>query len=76
LIVCDKNSTYLPSNRAFRGDLRQRRHTTALFADRRLYYAAHIVMGLHYSAFLMLYLISAAALPGGDSRTGRCPISG
>ncbi|MEE4161557.1 MAG: DUF3667 domain-containing protein [Woeseiaceae bacterium] len=38
--------------------------TMLLFADRRLYYADHIVMGLHYFAFLMLYLISAAALLG------------
>jgi len=36
--------------------------TMLLFADRRLYYADHIVMGLHYFAFLMIYLISAVAL--------------
>jgi len=39
--------------------------TMLLFADRRLYYADHIVMGLHYFAFLMLYMISVAALLGG-----------
>lgn len=39
--------------------------TMLLFADRRLYCADHIVTGLHYFAFLMLYLIPAAALLGG-----------
>jgi hypothetical protein len=36
--------------------------TMLLFADRRLYYADHVVIGLHYFAFLMIYLISIAAL--------------
>ena len=36
--------------------------TTLLFADKRLYYADHIVTALHYFAFLMIYLISLAAV--------------
>ena len=29
----------------------------AIAADKRLFYADHVVMGLHYFAFLMIYLI-------------------
>jgi hypothetical protein len=38
--------------------------TMLLFADKRLYYADHVVMVLHYFAFLMIYLIAASALLG------------
>ncbi|MEM6486527.1 MAG: zinc ribbon domain-containing protein [Pseudomonadota bacterium] len=36
--------------------------TMVLFADRRLYFADHLVLALHYMAFLLLYFISTGAL--------------
>ena len=50
--------------------------TQALFLDRRLYYADHVVIALHYLAFVLIYLISTSAVfsliywlaPDGDGR--------
>ena len=36
--------------------------TMLLAPDKRLYYADHIVMGLHYFAFLMIYLLLVSAV--------------
>lgn len=38
--------------------------TMFLSADKRFYYADHVVMALHYFAFLLIYLISTAAAFG------------
>ncbi|MEL7296231.1 MAG: DUF3667 domain-containing protein [Pseudomonadota bacterium] len=38
--------------------------TMLMFADRRLFYADHVVMAFHYLGFLLLYLISTSVLFG------------
>lgn len=38
--------------------------TMAIAADKRLFYADHVVMGLHYFAFLMIYLILVSVVLG------------
>ena len=36
--------------------------TMLMAADKRLFYTDHVIMGLHYFAFLMIYLISMSAV--------------
>ncbi|MEM7082912.1 MAG: DUF3667 domain-containing protein [Pseudomonadota bacterium] len=36
--------------------------TQLLFIDRRLYYADHVVVALHYFAFIMIYLIAMSSI--------------
>ncbi|MEO0365749.1 MAG: zinc ribbon domain-containing protein [Pseudomonadota bacterium] len=38
--------------------------TQLLFFDRRLYYADHVVIALHYLAFVLIYLIATSAMLG------------